>query len=182
MYVGTRVPTGFRAVREVVRYLWSWIISPYSPVITVYSRTWRCVIVSCLLYYILSQCIMSPSNGNIFRVTDLLYGESIGQRWIPLKRPVTWSFDVFFDLRLNKRLSKQSWSWWFETPSCSLWRHLMQFLLCVTYSLPCLFMIFHSFVKAIHIEWSHGDIKSTGYRSHSEIWLLPSFQTLIKIC
>ena len=26
----------------------------------------------------------------------------------PLQKPVTWSFDVFFDLRLNKRLSKQS--------------------------------------------------------------------------
>ena len=26
-------------------------------------------------------------------------------------------FDVFFDLRLNKRLSKQSWRWWFETLS-----------------------------------------------------------------
>ena len=39
------------------------------------------------------------------------------------QRPVTRSFDVFFDLRLNKRLSKQSWGWWFETPSCSLWRH-----------------------------------------------------------
>ena len=24
---------------------------------------------------------------------------------------------------LNKRLSKQSWGWWFETPSCSIWRH-----------------------------------------------------------
>ena len=33
------------------------------------------------------------------------------------------SFDVFFDLRLNKRLSKQSWGWWFETPSSPLWRH-----------------------------------------------------------
>ena len=39
------------------------------------------------------------------------------------QRPVTQSFDVFFDLRLNKRLSKQSWGWWFETPSRSLWRH-----------------------------------------------------------
>ena len=28
----------------------------------------------------------------------------------------------FFDLRLNKRLSKQSWGWWFETPSRPLWR------------------------------------------------------------
>ena len=41
----------------------------------------------------------------------------------PTQRPVTRSFDVFFDLRLNKRLSKQPWGWWFETPSWSLWRH-----------------------------------------------------------
>ena len=41
----------------------------------------------------------------------------------PAQRPVTRSFDVFFDLRLNKRLSKQSWDWWFETISRSLWRH-----------------------------------------------------------
>ena len=41
----------------------------------------------------------------------------------PSQRPVTRGFDVFFDLRLNKRLSKQSWGWWFETPSRILWRH-----------------------------------------------------------
>ena len=41
----------------------------------------------------------------------------------PTPRPVTRSFDVFFGLRLNKRLSKQSWGWWFETTSRSLWRH-----------------------------------------------------------
>ena len=29
---------------------------------------------------------------------------------------------IFFDLRLNKRLSKQSWGWWFETLSYPLWR------------------------------------------------------------
>ena len=41
----------------------------------------------------------------------------------PAQRPVTWGFDVFFDLRPDKRLSKQSWGWLFETPSHSLWRH-----------------------------------------------------------
>ena len=41
----------------------------------------------------------------------------------PVQRPVTRSFDVFCDLRLNGRLSKQWWSWWFETPSRPLWRH-----------------------------------------------------------
>ena len=64
--------------------------------------------------------MMTSSNGNIFRVSDHLCGES-GE--FPTQRPVTRSFDVFFDLRLNKRLNKQSWGWWFETPSCSLWRH-----------------------------------------------------------
>ena len=41
----------------------------------------------------------------------------------PAQRPVTRSFDVTFDLRLNKPLSVQPCGWWFETPSCSLWRH-----------------------------------------------------------
>ena len=40
----------------------------------------------------------------------------------PTQRPVTRICDVFFDLRLNKRLSKQSWGWWFETLSRPLWR------------------------------------------------------------
>ena len=38
------------------------------------------------------------------------------------QRPVTRSFDVFFDLRLNWQWSKQSCGWWFETPSRRLWR------------------------------------------------------------
>ena len=39
------------------------------------------------------------------------------------QRPVTRSFNVFFDLRLNKQLSKQSRGWWFDTLSRPLWRH-----------------------------------------------------------
>ena len=41
----------------------------------------------------------------------------------PSQRPVTRSFDVFFDLHPNKRLTKQLRRRWFETPSRSLWRH-----------------------------------------------------------
>ena len=41
----------------------------------------------------------------------------------PTQRPVTRSFDVYFDLRPNKRLSKQPRGWWFETQSCPLWCH-----------------------------------------------------------
>ena len=40
----------------------------------------------------------------------------------PTQRSVTRSFAIFFDLRLNKQLTKQSWSWWFETLSCPLRR------------------------------------------------------------
>ena len=70
-----------------------------------------------------TQHMMTSSNGNIFRVTGPLCGEFTGPRWIPTQRPVTRSFDAFFDLRRNKSLSKQSWGWWSETPSSSLWRH-----------------------------------------------------------
>ena len=41
----------------------------------------------------------------------------------PSKRPVTRCFDVFFDLRLNKHVNRQSRRRWFETSSRSLWRH-----------------------------------------------------------
>ena len=47
---------------------------------------------------------MTSSNGNIFRVTGHLCGEFTGPGEFPTQRLVTRSFDVFFDLRLNKRL------------------------------------------------------------------------------
>ena len=55
----------------------------------------------------------------------------------PSPRPVTRNFDVFFGLRLNKRLSKQSRQRRFETPSLSLWHHcnvLSEFNVCLTVS------------------------------------------------
>ena len=101
---------------------------------TVYIRSWhRWIVGSDLGMYLpihvptvmgLYLNMMTSSNGNIFRVTGPLCGEFTGPRWIPCtQRPVTQSFDVFFDLCLNKRLSKQSWGWWFETPPRPLWRH-----------------------------------------------------------
>ena len=46
------------------------------------------------------------------------------------QRPVTQSFDVFFVLRLNKRLSKQSRRRGFETLSRLLWRHCNACYIC----------------------------------------------------
>ena len=59
----------------------------------------------------------------IFRVTGPLCGEFTGPGEFPAQRPVTRSFDIFFDLRLNKRLSEQPCGQWFEMPLWSLWRH-----------------------------------------------------------
>ena len=50
----------------------------------------------------------------------LCAGNSLVTGEIPAQRPVTLSFDFFFDQHLNKRLSKQSWDWWLETQSRSL--------------------------------------------------------------
>ena len=69
-----------------------------------------------------SPTMMTSSNGTIFGVTGPLCGELTGPGEFPAQRPVTWSFGVFFDLRLNKRLSKQSSGWCFETLSWLLWR------------------------------------------------------------
>ena len=53
----------------------------------------------------------------------------------PAQRSVMRSFDVFFDLRLNEHLSKQSGGWWFKTPSRPLWRHSNAFstISCTSY-------------------------------------------------
>ena len=64
--------------------------------------------------------MMTSSNGDIFRVTGPLCGEFTGH---PSQTPVTRSFDVFFDLRLNKRLSKHSRRRWYEMPWRTLWHH-----------------------------------------------------------
>ena len=58
--------------------------------------------------------MMTSSNGNIFRVTGPLCGEFTDRGEFPIQRPVTWSFSLIC-VWIN------GWSWWFETPSWSLW-------------------------------------------------------------
>ena len=66
--------------------------------------------------------MMTSSNGNIFRVTGPLCGEFTGHRWIPHTKASDAELWCFL-WSVSKRLSKQPWDWWFETPSRSLWRH-----------------------------------------------------------
>ena len=83
------------------------------------------------LHAIDTKCIINPLKRSWWRhqmeTFSALLAICAGNSPVPCEfstqRPVTRSFDVYFDLRPNKRLSKQSWGWWFETLSCSLWRH-----------------------------------------------------------
>ena len=75
------------------------------------------------VYFTGTVCMMTSSNGDISALLAICAGNSPVPGEFPAQRPVTRSFDVFSDLRLNKRLSKQSRGCWFETLSRPLWRH-----------------------------------------------------------
>ena len=79
-------------------------------------------------------------------------GSSLVISEFPAQRPVTWSFDVFFHLRLNKWLSKQLWGWWFEMPLHSLWCHSNEFTWCHTG--PVMWGFDVSFLTAFSYWWS----------------------------
>ena len=83
----------------------------------------------CLSVTPICMIMMTSSNGNIFRVTGHLCGEFTGPGEFTAQRQVTWSFDVFFVLSLNKRLSKYS-------QSRPLWRHCNAWLLQYQWSKP----------------------------------------------
>ena len=81
--------------------------------------------------------MMTSSNGKVFRVTGHLCGEFTGPRWIPHTKASDAELWCFLDLRLNKRLSKQWWSWWFETLSRQLWRHRNDYCCLLALGLYC---------------------------------------------
>ena len=67
--------------------------------------------------------IMTSPNWNRSRVTGPFCGEFTGHRWLPLAKASDAEHWCFLWSAPSKRLSKQSWGWWFETPSRPLWRH-----------------------------------------------------------
>ena len=79
------------------------------------------------LHWIPSSSWLSHQMETFSALLAICAGNSSGTGEFPTQRPVTRSFDVFFDLHPNKRLSKQWWGWWFETPPCPLQRHRNDF-------------------------------------------------------
>ena len=72
---------------------------------------------------LVSTCSFHPWWRHQMETFSALLAICAGNSPVTGERPVTRSFGVSFDLRLHKRLSKQSRGWWFETPSRPLWRH-----------------------------------------------------------
>ena len=89
-------------------------------------------------------------------------GNSPATSEFPAQRPGTRSFDVFFDLYLNKRLSKQWRGWWFETPSCPLWRH------CVLYQD---YVISHRILRNAYLNKNLPQSPPLTWRSSAVLWI-----------
>ena len=95
-------------------YGWNWSLNA--------KNRWLCAYLAFRIYFTRAN-MMTSSNGNISALLALCAGNSPVTGEFPTQRPVMRSFDVFSDLRLNKRLNKQRQGWWFETLSRPLWRH-----------------------------------------------------------
>ena len=115
-----------------VRYIWVWVqlLTYFSQLALLFflQQYWTVCyhwIRVIRLYQPLKECttiiMMLSSKETFSALLALCAGNSPVTGEFPSQRTVTQSFDVFY--ALNKRLSKQSWGWWFETPSPSLWRH-----------------------------------------------------------
>ena len=107
--------------------------------------------------------LMLSSNGNIFRATGHLCREFIGHRWILRTKASDaelWCF--IWSAPEYKRLSKQSWGWWFETPSHPLWRH------CNGFEIICeslVVFLYESVFRGILTTSSHPNVVSTWFFS-----------------
>ena len=108
--------------------------------------------------------MMTTSNGTFSALLALCVGNSPVTGEFPTQRPATRSFDVFFNLCLNKCLSKQLWGWGFETPSRSLWRQCNGELETIYSQVPikCGLIYHHvTYDTAITVAESESDIRIT---------------------
>ena len=85
------------------------------------------VIPKCLILYLLQNSCKQKKGRHQMKTFSALLAfcarNSPVTGEFPTQRPVTRNFDVFFDLRQNRQLSKPWRRWWFESLPQSLWRH-----------------------------------------------------------
>ena len=80
----------------------------YNQIVTVNNSLYRPYYIESILIIKAHVCGMTSSNGNVFRITGPLWVNPPVTGGFLSQRPVTRSFNVFFDLRLNTRLSKHA--------------------------------------------------------------------------
>ena len=128
--------------------------------------------------------MMTSSNGSMFRVTGPLCGEFTGHWWIPLTEASDAGLWCFLWSTPNKRLSKQSWGRWFETPSRTLWRHCNDLIsyhtLMISWLSPngaymllysriqCLFSEKHLSLSQKYFLLCHSQVASCSLKNHGE--------------
>ena len=94
-------------------------------------------------FYISSQTWWRHQMETFSALLAICAGNSPVPGEFPTQRPVTRSFDIYFDL------GKQPWAWWFETLSCSLWRHRNGINCWAVHSLPWLVGVVSTLVDLI---------------------------------
>ena len=105
---------------------------------------------------------------------DISAGNSLVIDEFPTQRPVTRSFDVFFGLRLNKLLSKQSCGWWLETPSRHRAHYYVTIMVMLNSSIDTLMPCWQRIVRMV-IQWeNYGSLFSMPNLEH----LSPSLKYL----
>ena len=92
-------------------------------------------------------------NGKFSALMALCEGNQPATGGFSSQRPVTRSFDVFFDMRINKRLIKQTGRRRFETPSYPLLRHYNEHFNIGASQLWCfLWMCLSVYLLVFHVE------------------------------
>ena len=111
--------------------------SPLDPTVSWLSHTYRCI---GWFYTAYAASFVVVTSSSIH--ADIIKWKQIQRYWpfvrgiqrspanSPHKGSVTRSFYIFFDLHLNKWLSKQSWGWLFKMPSRPLWCYCNTFNWC----------------------------------------------------
>ena len=95
-----------------------------SPVNSPHKGQWRGALMFTLICARINGWVNTREAGDLRRYRahcDVIVMIS-GRHYCGASAPMTESSEIFY-LRLNKRLSQETWGWWFETPSHSLWRH-----------------------------------------------------------
>ena len=124
-YVGSMILSCLMLFIHIKLRLWMWG-DKYNPEVEMSSCHCRAVVENVYAFY-WKYTWWHHQRETFFALLVFCAGNSRITGEFSAQRPVTRSFDVFFNLRPNKWLSKQWRRWCFETPFRSLRRHCKEY-------------------------------------------------------